>query len=293
METEQILFDGKPIIDAEKHFEDSYVIKGFVQKYLGLDPKELFELVADNAKWIDRDDRDILYRGAEIMRDKEIYAEFGKNSWGERWARVYRYTGFQYGIVKRYRELDANPGAKIILDAFKRFTINGKPFALNHAITTRYRDQEDNIGFHADKIGDIEFRTPIVSVSLGETREFHIARKIIDEVDGKKVEKYQFEKSFILESGDVFIIGWKTNLLHEHSIVPVKDEKVLHRPEGYVVGPRISIVARQIRTAMTLDCANQKAEETDNKRAPNKRRGRKPAAKQSPKKKAAAKKSKQ
>ena len=44
--------------------------------------------------------------------------------------------------------------------------------ALNHAVVLLYRDANDRIGFHQDKTLDLAPDTPIVSVSLGQTRTY-------------------------------------------------------------------------------------------------------------------------
>ena len=133
------------------------------------------------------------------------------------------------------------------------FKIAGSPFKLNHCIATCYRDEEDNIGFHSDKIRDIRPGTPIISLSFGEKREFHIRRKS----DGTV-------QPLILEDGDLFVLGALTNELFEHSVVPVADEKLIKRHEP--VKPRISLVFRDISTTLTMETVREKVAKTVAKR---------------------------
>ena len=133
------------------------------------------------------------------------------------------------------------------------------PVAFNHAIGTCYRDEDDNIGFHHDKTRYITPNTPIISLSLGETREFHL-----DHIgpDGKP----QHYQTIVLKPGDLFILGPETNRDLRHAVVPVKDERVLQRDPSVEIGPRISLVFRDICTSITLREVRKKAAATEDRR---------------------------
>ena len=134
--------------------------------------------------------------------------------------------------------------------------------SVNHAILTCYRGADDNISFHSDKVRDITPESPIISVSLGEKREFHFG--IPNPTNARKtVPTHQF----VLNSGDCFVLGPRTNQAYRHSIVPVSREKIIKRDPMAEVGPRISIVLRNISNKVTRHEARKKATRTEKARA--------------------------
>ncbi len=62
----------------------------------------------------------------------------------------------------------------------------------------------------------------------------------------------------MLKPGDLFILGWRTNLHYQHSIVPVNEERQIQREPGVDVGPRISLVFRNIATTITREALAKK-----------------------------------
>ena len=67
--------------------------------------------------------------------------------------------------------------ARMASEFSSRFAALSLPVEFNHALIQFYRSGEDYIGEHADKTLDIEFGTPIVSVSLGASRQFSLKTK--------------------------------------------------------------------------------------------------------------------
>ena len=51
----------------------------------------------------------------------------------------------------------------------------------------------------------------------------------IGKPDSSDPKKTVFERSFVLGSGDLFVLGPRTNALHRHAIVPVPLEKAPER----------------------------------------------------------------
>jgi hypothetical protein len=128
---------------------------------------------------------------------------------------------------------------------------------LNHAILTCYRGVDDNIGCHSDRTKDIAVNSPIISLSLGEWREFHFGTAHPED----KMQTITTHR-FVLNSGDLFILGPKTNALYRHSIVPVERERLTKRAKVVDVKPRISIVFYNVATMITREEAPKRAAKT-------------------------------
>ena len=112
---------------------------------------------------------------------------------------------------------------------------------VNHVIGTLYKDADDYIGYHNDKTEDIAEATPILLLSFGETREFHLR----DNATGKV-------QVVVVKEGDLFILGPKTNDSMKHSIATWEDERRLRRQKPEV-GQRLSIVMREIATVYSRE----------------------------------------
>jgi alkylated DNA repair dioxygenase AlkB len=117
--------------------------------------------------------------------------------------------------VRTVPQLDAILGALMERLGYKDCAV-----VLNHAILTCYRGANDNIGFHSDKTRDIALGSPIISLSLGETREFHFGQP---DPANPKMQTITTHR-FVLKSGDLFILGPQTNAAYRHAIVPVEGE---------------------------------------------------------------------
>ena len=57
-------------------------------------------------------------------------------------------------------------------EALEGMRINDEPAVFNHIIGTMYTEQQDGIGAHKDKMKDIREGSDIISLSLGDAREF-------------------------------------------------------------------------------------------------------------------------
>jgi alkylated DNA repair dioxygenase AlkB len=100
---------------------------------------------------------------------------------------------------------------------------------LNHCVCTLYRDENDSLAYHTDKLLDLKDGTLILSVSFGAPRPI-----LFSEIDGKK------EQSLILQPGSLLAIGPKTNKRFKHGIPKLTEP----------TGPRISLSIRTIDTFM-------------------------------------------
>jgi alkylated DNA repair dioxygenase AlkB len=258
-----VTFDGVAIPNLEHVVLDTFVIPNFLSTHLGMDPVLLFEDLQERVLWTSPSDRNMLYRGHELLRQKGFLVTSPDSEpfldQEPSVLRKYSYPGFQNGSFKYYRDMRTVPQVNtIVQENKKRLRFDGAPVDANHAILTRYRDEDDNIGFHADKTKDITPNTSIVSLSLGESREMHFVAA--DPNDSKVTVK---KRCIALNSGDLCIMGPETNAKYLHSIVPVICEEVIKRDPGAEVKPRISIVFRDISKVITREKAREKAAKTE------------------------------
>lgn len=116
--------------------------------------------------------------------------------------------------------------------ALQGMLINSEPAVFNHVhiIGTLYVEQRDEIGAHHDKMKDIREDSNIISLSLGDAREFVLTSK--DGIEQQRV---------VLEDGDLFVLGPRTNASLKHAVLPVK-ERIIERP-GAAVAPRITALS--------------------------------------------------
>ena len=226
------------------------------------DPAELYKTLWKSAPWNDPAAADFRLRGHELKRQKAylINSDDPEPCLDQEPSILlfYRFPGAQYGSLKAYRDLRNVPELNnIVADFNKNLLFDDKAVSINHAILTCYRGADDNISFHSDKVRDITPESPIISLSLGEKREFHFG--IPNPINARKtVPTHQF----VLNSGDCFILGPRTNQAYRHSIVPVSREKIIKRDPMAEVGPRISIVLRNISNEITRHEARKKAIKT-------------------------------
>jgi alkylated DNA repair dioxygenase AlkB len=101
--------------------------------------------------------------------------------------------------------------------------------SFNHVIGTFYKDHNDNIGFHTDKIKDISYGTLIAIISFSKTRKLTLKKIGTEETD-----------EVPLQSGDLFMLGWNTNQQYQHALLE-------HPTES---GSRISLLFWDIKTRL-------------------------------------------
>jgi alkylated DNA repair dioxygenase AlkB len=87
-----------------------------------------------------------------------------------------------------------------------------------------YRNEQDSVAPHNDKLHELVPHQPIALLSLGATRTMIIRRKMPSHL------KIELE----LEAGSLLLMGWNAQLHYDHGIPK------LRRP----VGPRISVAFR-------------------------------------------------
>ena len=218
-----ITYGGKELAGAVRCFEDSFFVPSFLRNELRISPDDIFKVISERAPWTNPASANWKYRGNELARQKFVLVEAegaDPTTVPER-VPVYSYPGWQYGSVLDYRPFQSVPDVHDIVKKLELIRIDGVQVRINHVIGTKYRDANDNIGYHHDKVRDFTRDTSIILLlSLGETREMHIGKP-----DSSDPKKTVFERSFVLGSGDLFVLGPRTNALHRHAIVPVPLEK--------------------------------------------------------------------
>jgi alkylated DNA repair dioxygenase AlkB len=209
---------------------DSYVHKAYLQEQ-GIDTAAIMQNLQQEAPWNQRADPSMMMRGHELKRTKFfLFAHEDPNLFFK-----YGYTGFQWATLKLYKRWDSMP---VLKQALEGIQINGKAAVFNHIIGTKYVKQRDEIGAHHDRMTDIRPGSDIISLSLGDAREF-----VLTSEDGVEQQR------LVLEDGDLFVLGPVTNAALKHAVLPVKDERILQR-NGAAARPRISLVMRDIKTQL-------------------------------------------
>lgn len=184
------------------------------------------------APWNDRSNPAMMMRGHKLKRTKFFaFAHDDANLFLK-----YGYTGFQWSSLKLYKRWSS---LSMLKEALQGMQINDKPAVYSHIIGTLYSEQKDEIGAHHDKMLDIRAGSDIVSLSLGDAREF-----VLTSEEGVEQQRV------VLEDGDLFVLGPSTNATLKHAVLPVQDERIIER-NGAAVRPCISIVLRDIHTRLS------------------------------------------
>lgn len=115
--------------------------------------------------------------------------------------------------------------------------------AFNHAVVLLYRDGNDCIGFHKDKMLDLDPDSPIVSVSLGAVRTYVLRDDIFNPT-------VQYELP--LGHGSLLVLGPKSNEALYHSVRKPSDEDLARAP-SLQAEVRISLTFRKVATFADAD----------------------------------------
>ena len=106
----------------------------------------------------------------------------------------------------------------------------------NHCVCTLYRDNNDSLGFHKDKLLDLKENSVILSLTFGEARPILFYKDCGQNGNVHKNSKHK--QCIILQPGSLLAIGQNTNLKYLHCI-PKLERKCK---------PRISLSMRTIDT---------------------------------------------
>jgi hypothetical protein len=244
--------DGTPLRGAA-------VVPGALQRWSGsaFDPAAVFERLSGTPKQPVRDEiavsetglepllvtgdhPSLHYRGNALKRHK-IWAQ-ADYAGG---LRKYGYTGWQHAVSAATRDVQAYPDLQAMMAWLNANfcgwlaqcglpAVRGAAAAFNHVIFTRYEDEKDFIGMHADKEVDFVPGSYFVVFKLGAARDFAFAHS--GEVFWQQT----------LEAGTAIIVktgNGSPNQSCKHG-VPVSQVPV---------GPSGSVVFRCIQTVVPWD----------------------------------------
>ena len=152
----------------------------------------------------------------------------------------YGFPGFQWAAMLRYKRSD-DPAYNFVtslkdqLQTSLRQTNQDAPPRFTQAIATMYENGTDGIGWHADKVRDIEEGSTIFDISLGGERTFSIGR-----ANGKGPPTDV--ENVLMRHGSAILLSTQTNRDFKHAVLPVP---------GSAPAPRVSLVLRDIGTVIS------------------------------------------
>ncbi len=169
-----------------------------------------------------------------LPRQKFFMSIFVKND-GTIGVHLYRYDNYN-SEGKLYdpkpHDMESIPEIITIRNALPPY----KEMQPDHLIGNIYRDGNDSIGLHHDKIKDFEKDAPVYTVSFGAPRVLKLST-----LYSPKELKAKYE--ITLQPGSLFILGPKANRLYKHGID--KDTKVKK--------PRLSFTYCFIKTTVPIE----------------------------------------
>jgi alkylated DNA repair dioxygenase AlkB len=200
---------------------------------------------------LDREAPFMRYRGRSLKRDKAFYVDSPTVTVdGEpQQLFLYRYPGFQHESMRHYRAVGSVPVLERLLrELAECHTFRGQSLRFNHVIATRYRDGDDAIGWHCDKMQDIVPGSPILSLSLGAERDLQLRPVAVSapDTDDDATTITPVITTQTLRHGDLFVLGPETNRQMQHCVPPLPPRASSQPPQA-----RISLVFRHIQTEVT------------------------------------------
>jgi hypothetical protein len=263
--------------------QDAVIVPNALQKWSAgeIDHSGVFERLSSVPKWPNDEEIPISdtglepilitgshpalhYRGNALKRHK-IWAQSDYASGMLK----YGYTGWQHAVSAATRDVLAYPDLYMLMSWLNSNFGNwlsecGLPACdatFNHVIFTRYEDEKDFIGMHADKERDFVDGSYFVVFKLGCARDFAFSAS--DEIFWQQS----------LEAGTAIIVKTgSANQMCKHG-VPVSEVPV---------GPSGSLVFRCIQTKVTWDLVRRnitRAKQQKKKRVANKKEKRTTARK--------------
>lgn len=250
------------IPDDGRKCDDIWVVPNFLQSFAPgklSNPDEIWKLlltypVADSTKpapydktgmtplWVLGDNPSLKSRGNVLKRHKMwLQKDFAKG------LLKYKYPGYTNAISRASRDVKAIPHVEELMNWLNAFApkvleargmpASGNAFkSLNHAIVTRYDDENDHIPNHSDKDAHFASDSYFVVLKFGATRKFEFV------LPGKRERSVMCED---LPAGSAVFVRAKStdgtvagNDRVKHGVPVVKGE----------CGPSGSIVFRSIQT---------------------------------------------
>ena len=108
--------------------------------------------------------------------------------------------------------------------------------SFNSVLVTKYTDGSQCIPYHSDNEADIVPDSDIVTISLGQARQFRFRAKRQD---------VRTEVGLSVEHGDLIVMSQRSQHFFEHCI-----------PKDFTKKPRISITLRNIEAGSADNCMN-------------------------------------
>ncbi len=238
--------------------EDLYILRGFVQNVLNLDPNQIWnelrhipamkfpeektgelfpeiELKMNEARLITGNHHALKYRGNAINRHKVWFQTDIRKGY-----RKYYYTGWQHMIAMAQCDVTAMPRTTQQLMEGINAMLPEENQKMNHGIFTRYKDGEDCIGPHSDKLDSFpDINTWILVIKLGCPRIFEFTT-----LDGERL----FNE--VLPAGTaIWCRSHTANVQTKHAV-----------PRMLEVGESGSIVFRKIAKLVPWEVQKREAE---------------------------------
>jgi alkylated DNA repair dioxygenase AlkB len=170
----------------------------------------------DEESWVDHQSGWV--RGSDRLFEEVLRTR----DWGQRTRRMYDQRVREPRLTSPWNAASGEPLEPVILEKMLVVLSERYGIAFDSVGFNLYRDGNDSVAWHGDKIKK-EIEDPIVAlVSLGEPRKFLLRPK----GGGKST-------TFLLGRGDLLVTGGKTQRTWDHSV-----------PKVARVGPRISLAFR-------------------------------------------------
>jgi alkylated DNA repair dioxygenase AlkB len=154
--------------------------------------------------------------------DRLFEAVLESRDWGQRVRHMYDQRVREPRLTSSWLAATGEPLAPDIIERMRSVLSERYEVAFDSVGFNLYRDGNDSVAWHGDRISK-EIATPVVAlVSLGDPRRF-----LLRPAGGGK------SRAFQLGRGDLFVTGGKTQRAWEHSV-----------PKVAQAGPRISLAFR-------------------------------------------------
>ncbi len=181
----------------------------------------------NNPKWLSGSHPNLNYRGRSINRTK-LWCQEDTDG-----ILIYNYTGFQYAVAQATFNIKKIKKIYDLANEMKKKT-NG-----NHWIVTKYKNHNDSIGLHSDKMKNWYANSSFHVVKFGVPRRFLV-------VLNDKNETVLFD--MYLPQGTSIIMDMFTNKITKHGVPKNENE----------CGESGSIVSRFIKTKLSIEKFNKK-----------------------------------
>ena len=170
----------------------------------------------DDTAWVD-------HAGGWVSGSDRLFEEvLAGRGWEQRSRRMYDQTVQEPRLTAPWSLGSGEPLEPPVLEDIRRALSDRYRRTFDSVGFNLYRDGQDSVAWHVDKIPK-EIDTPVVAlVSLGEPRRFLLRPK-----GGGK------SRAFLLGRGDLLVTGGETQRTWEHSV-----------PKVARAGPRISLAYR-------------------------------------------------